>query len=90
MVFVYKPEGRASCAMTREISYWFAKQDFKHMLQEEKDFLKKLNTWRPVEKWKVTQFYLQRVQTEQKTLMALIRFSLGWETDILSISVHCD
>ena len=67
MIFVYKPEGRASCAMTREISYWFAKQDFKHMLQEENDFLQKLNIWRPVENWKVPQFYLQRVQTEQKT-----------------------
>ena len=25
MVFVYNPEGRASCGMTGKISYWFAK-----------------------------------------------------------------
>ena len=70
---VFEKEGRASCGMTGKISYWLAK----HILQKEKDFLQKLNTWRPVEKWKVPQFYLQRVQIEQKTLMALIRFYLG-------------
>ena len=47
------------------------------LLQEDKDCLQKLNTRRPAEKWKVPQFRLQRVQTEEKTLMDLIRFSLG-------------
>ena len=41
MVFVYNPEGRAFCGMTRKM-YWFAKQDSRHMLQEEMDFLQKL------------------------------------------------
>ena len=49
-VFVYNPERRASCGMTGKSSYWFAKQDSQHMLQEEKDFLRKLNTWRLIEK----------------------------------------
>ena len=49
------------------------------MLQEEMDYLQKLNTWRPIEKWKVPKHHLQRVPTEEKTLMRLLRFYLGWE-----------
>ena len=51
-LFVYNPEERALCGMTENISYWFAKRDSQHMLPEEKDFLQKFSTWRPVEKWK--------------------------------------
>ena len=50
MILVYNPERRASCGMTGNMSYWSAKQDSRHMLQEEKDFLRKLNTWRLIEK----------------------------------------
>ena len=77
MVFVYNPEGRSSSDKTGEITYWFAKQDPKRMLQEEMDYLQKLNAWRPIEKWKVPKCHLQRVQTEEKTLMHLIRSCLG-------------
>ena len=45
MVFVYNPE-QASCGMTGKIPYWFVKQDSKHLLREEKNFLQRLNSWR--------------------------------------------
>ena len=63
MVFVYNPEGRSSSDKTGKITYWFAKQDPKRVLQEEMDYLQK--------------HHLQRVQTEEKTLMHLIRPYLG-------------
>ena len=63
MVFVCNPEGRSSSDKTGEITYWFSKQDPKRMLQEEMDFLQKLKTWRPTEKWRVPQYKLQRKQT---------------------------
>ena len=53
--------------------------------QEEKDLLQKLNSWRPVEKWKVRKFHLKRVQTEEMTLMYLIPFYPGLETDTLTV-----
>ena len=63
MVFVYNPEGQSSSDKTGKITYWFAKQDPKRLLQEEMDYLQK--------------HHLQRVQTEEKTLMHLIRSYLG-------------
>ena len=68
MVFVYNPEGQSSSDKTGKITYWLVKQNPKHMLQEEMDYLQKLNTWRPTEKWKVPKHHLQHVQTEEKTL----------------------
>ena len=63
MVFVYNPEERSSSDKTGKITYWFAKQDPKRLLQEEMDYLQK--------------HHLQRVQTEEKTLMHLIQSYLG-------------
>ena len=74
----------------REITYWFAKQDPKRLLQEEMNFLQNLNTWRPTEKWKVPKYHLQLVQTEKKDIDRLIQFYLRWEKkDKLSVSVSC-
>ena len=41
MVFVYNPEGQSSSDKTGKITYWFAKQDPKRLLQEEMDYLQK-------------------------------------------------
>ena len=78
MVFVYNPEGRSSSDKTGKITYWFAKKDPKRMLQEEIAFLRKLNTQRLIENWKVPKYHLQRVQTEQKDLIGALDSILSW------------
>ena len=71
MVFVYNPERPASCGNDRKMSYCFAKQDSKYTLQEE-DFLRKFNTWRPIQKC----FIYILVQTDEKALKYALHVQL--------------